>query len=299
MPISVIVPAHQQWEALVKTLLIIGECRPAPSEVLVHVDGGNSLILHNLSQQFQELTVLTSNALQGPGGSRNLLVAAARHEWVANFDDDSFPAHRDYFGRIAALIERFPETAVFSAASHAAEWQRMSVDRVGIFSGCGCVFRKSMFEALGGFVPLPVAYGMEEVDLSLRIHDAGGVILHDPLLRVRHEPPERRRDDDQISAAVLANTFLLPWLRYPWLLMGIGLLQGLSRLRWMLARGQWRAVGRGIAMTPGHLAGHSAERRAVSTLSLLSWLKLRRHPEARIEARAFPAGWKEDSTWTP
>ena len=55
-----------------------------------------------------------------------------------------------------------------------------------------CVYRRSAFLEAGGYVPLPVAYGMEEVDLALRLHSRGGKILTTPWLRVFHNTDLKR-----------------------------------------------------------------------------------------------------------
>ncbi|HBJ86499.1 MAG TPA: hypothetical protein DDZ88_22125 [Verrucomicrobiales bacterium] len=296
--ISVVVPAHRDLPPLLRTLHFLERCSPGPAEVLVHVDGGSAEILSAVRARHPAVRLLVSDDLLGPGGSRNRLVATAKHEWIANFDDDSFPAHASYFGRVAALITRFPEAAILSAASHAAEWQTSNIERVGIFSGCGCVFRKSLFEKLGGFVPLPVAYGMEEVDLSLRTHAAGGLIVHDPLLRVRHEPlPGRARDHAAISAAVLANTALFPALRFPWWLLGLGLYQILRRIVWMIQQGEGRFVLRGLRQMPQHLWSRREHRKPVPGCAVLSWLRLRRHPEALEDGTQLSSAWQEDANW--
>ena len=61
------------------------------------------------------------------------------------------------------------------------------VFRISDANGCGCIFRKSLGKRAGGFVPLPVAFCMEEVDMKVRLLDIGGVITHDARLRVIHD----------------------------------------------------------------------------------------------------------------
>ncbi len=299
MAVSAVVPAHKDLQPLLRTLLFLERCRPAPAEILVHVDGGSAELVSMVRDKHPAVRLLISGELLGPGGSRNRLVAAAKHEWVANFDDDSFPAHVDYFERVAALIGCFPEAVIFSASSHAAEWQTSDIERVGIFSGCGCVFRKQFFERQGGFVPLPVAYGMEEVDLSLRSHAAGGLIVRDPLLRVHHEPlPGRVRDHAAVSAAVLGNTALFPALRFPWWLLGAGLYQIVRRVVWMIKRGEGGSVLCGLKQMPRYLWTRRAHRSPVCGRAVLSWLLLRRRPRPLVDATKLPHAWQESITWT-
>jgi glycosyltransferase involved in cell wall biosynthesis len=296
--ISAVVPAFQDLGPLLRTLSCLTRCNPSPSEILVHVDGGNPEILASVRNRYPSVRLLASSAILGPGGSRNQLIASARHQWIANFDDDSFPAHVNYFGRVAALIERFPHAAILSAASHPAEWRTLDIKKVGIFSGCGCVFRKSLFEELGGFVPLPIAYGMEELDLSLRIHAADGLLVHDPLLRVRHQPdPDRVRDHQVISSAVLANTALFPFLRFPWSLQALGLYHVMTRIIWMIKQGHRRSILPGLKQIPRHLWAHRNYRNAVTATSLRSWHHLRHHPENLHDGTDIANAWQEDGNW--
>jgi GT2 family glycosyltransferase len=278
-PVSAIVPACRRKERLLETLRRIRACRPAPAEILVHVDGGDVEIVAAVEAFDPAIRVLTSEKLLGPGGSRNQLIAAAKNELVANFDDDSFPSHDDYFARVMQLAERFPEAAMFSAASQEKEWRSPQFQRIAVPSGCGCVFRKSWFERTQGFVPLPVAYNMEEVDIGLQLHAMGGVIVHDPLLRVVHEHVLEREINADINAQVLANTALFPFLRFPVWLWPVGAWSVLWRMLRLLAWGWTAGLLEGLRMIPDHLQRHKQFRREVVSPSLLSWLWLKRWPK--------------------
>lgn len=277
--ISAIVPACRRLDALLRTLERIRDCCPAPAEILVHVDGGSAEIVAAVRAFDPAIRILTSSELLGPGGSRNRLIAAASHELVANFDDDSFPAAPDYFARVTQLAQRFPEAAMFSAASHAKEWRSLQLQRIAVPSGCGCVFRKSWFERTQGFVPLPVAYSMEEVDIGLQLHALGGVIIHDPLLRVVHDRLVATEIDAATNAQVLANTALFPFLRFPVWLWPLGAWSVLRRVV-LLRRWGWTAgLLEGLLMIPRYLEKHKKFRHEVSSPTLLSWLWLKRHPK--------------------
>lgn len=296
---SAIVPTHARFDLLARTLDRLLACEPAPDEILVHVDAGNTALRAAVTARYPQVRCLFSETRLGPGGSRNRLLAAASHDWVASFDDDSYPAQADWFARAAELVRAFPDSAVFSAASHAPEWQSLQLRRIAVFSGCGCLFHKPSFLRTGGFVPLAIAYGMEEVDLSLQLHALGGRLVHDPLLRVNHEPaPDRPAPGPRVAALGLVNTLLLPWLRYPVALWPVGLLQGLSKIRWMLANGQGGAVLPGLRLAPDVLREHAARVQRVPVRRLLSWLKLRRHPQDLGDARALAHGFVMDAAGT-
>lgn len=284
--ISAIVPTHERFDLLARTLDVIQACQPAPAEVLVHVDGGNSELYQTVLRHYPSVRCLFSDARIGPGGSRNRLIAAARYEWVANFDDDSFPARNDYFRRVGELARVFPDSAVFNSSCHARDGESPFIQQISEFVGSGCVFNKRWFERTRGFVPLPIAYGMEEVDVSLQLYCLGGRILHDPYLRVRHEPPlERGRDEISITASVLANRFLLPWLRYPPWLWPVGMVHIISQLRWMIGNERASAILPGLKMTLSHLREFRSFRHPVPSFRLLSWLRLRRSSRNVMDGR--------------
>jgi GT2 family glycosyltransferase len=284
-PVTAIFPAHERVEQSLRTLEMILRCDPRPTEVIVHVDGSSPGLISALQKAFPEISLLTSDTLLGPGGARNRLVAAASHELVANFDDDSYPESPGYFARVLDVAQKFPDAAIISAASHEAEWREPGFRRIGIASGCGCVFRKSWFAKTEGFVPLAVAYSMEESDLGLQLFALGGDIVHDPDLRVKHDHPPIKSVDPLTNARVLANTALLPYLRYPKWLWPVALWHLCSRICHLVARGWTDGLVDGLRLIPRHLAEHRKYRRVVSGVAVLSWLMLNRCPKT-IEPRA-------------
>jgi glycosyltransferase involved in cell wall biosynthesis len=283
--LTAIVPACRRLEPLLTTLRRIQDCNPVPDEIIVHVDGGNEEIVAAVRGFNPAIRILTSSTLLGPGGSRNRLIAAAKHELVANFDDDSFPSHANYFARVLRLAERFPDAAIFSAASHAQEWRSLQLQQIALPSGCGSVFRKGWFQRTTGFVALPVAYNMEEVDIGLQLHAIGGMIVHDPLLRVVHDHAPVLEVDARTNAIVLANTALFPFLRFPIWLWPLGFWSVFRRVL-LLVRWRWTAgLSEGLRMIPEHLIRHRMCRKVVSSSAVLNWMLLKRHPKDLGDAK--------------
>jgi len=146
------------------------------------------------------------------------------------------------------------------------------------FLGGACVYRRGAFLEAGGYVPLPVAYGMEEVDLALRIHSRGGKILTSHWLRVFHNSDLRHHADPRVTAGSIANLALLAYLRYPVSLWGIGVGQCANRLLWLLRHGRRRGILKGLTMIPAHLRANRQHRLPVSKKAVRSYLALRRAP---------------------
>jgi GT2 family glycosyltransferase len=120
--ISAIVTAYERVEQTLATLRVIQSCVPPPDEVLVHVDANQHTVENAIRDAFPGVRVLRSEKQVGPGGGRNKLVEAVQSEFVASFDDDSYPIDSDYFARTLRIFEKFPEVSVICAALyHAGE----------------------------------------------------------------------------------------------------------------------------------------------------------------------------------
>ena len=278
--ISAIVTAYERIDQTLATLQILQTCVPKPDEILVHVDADQVKCEQAIRKEFPDVRVLRSRKQVGPGGGRNKLMDAAQFDFVASFDDDSYPIDSDYFERALKLFERFPEAAVICAALyHAGEpigLDAISAQWTADFSGGACIYRRSAFLEAGGYVPLPVAYGMEEVDLAIRLHSRGGKILSTPWLRVFHNTDLIRHADPRVTAGSIANLALLAYLRYPVSLWAIGAGQCVNRLLWLLRHGRRRGIVKGFAMIPAHIRAHQRYRRPLSSAAVRSYLALRR-----------------------
>jgi GT2 family glycosyltransferase len=284
-PVSVAIPTYKRPKDLLLALEQIQKCDPPPDEIIVHIDNSDHQTATTLMQQgYDSVVILKSDNQVGPGGGRNRAIAHAKHEVVASFDDDSYPIDRDYFARVLALFNQFPKAAVLGAAIYhldepvrpdyqTAAWEHS-------FTGCGCAYRKSAFLNTRGYVELPIAYGMEEVDLSLRLFHQGWSVLTSSWLRVFHNTRLEHHSSPKVTAASIANQALLAYLRYPPLYWGVGTGQVLKRIFWLLNHNRRAGVLRGIVDIPGLLVRHKHLRETVSSQTLQHYLHLRKHPVA-------------------
>lgn len=282
MGVSAIVTAYERIEQTLATLRVLQNCVPAPDEILVHVDANQIACENAIRAAFPRVRVLRSADHVGPGGGRNKLVDAAQSEFIASFDDDSYPIDSDYFARALRIFEQFPEASLVCAALYQAG-ESIGLDESSAawtadFLGAACVYRRKAFLDAGGYVPLPVAYGMEEVDLALRLHSQGGKILTTKWLRVFHNTDLKHHGDPRVTAGSIANLALLAYLRYPVSLWVIGAGQCANRLLWLLRHGRWRGIVSGVTMIPAHVWENHRYRAPVSTKVVRSYLALRRAP---------------------
>lgn len=280
--ITAVVTAFERIEQTLDTIARIARCVPAPEEVLVHVDANAIACAEAIRRAHAGVRVLVSSENVGPGGGRNKLVAAASSPLVASFDDDSYPIDADYFARAARIFDRFPEAWVLDAyvfeRGQPVAPLGGDCSWVADFSGGGCVYRRARFLETGGYVPLPTAYGMEEVDLGLRVHAAGGRVLRCRELRVFHDSDLSHHKDPAITSASISNIALLAYLRYPRWLWGVGLAQCANRVQWLLRHRRTRGVLSGLAAIPSAVMRHRRARRPVSARAVRSYLALRKRP---------------------
>lgn len=281
-PLTAIVTGYRRVDDLLKTLRILRDCEPAPAEILVHVDGGERATVAAVNREFPDLTVLMSERHVGPGGGRNRLVAASTHALVSSFDDDSYPIDRDYFDRVQRVFAEYPDAWVADARvfhlHQAIEPDTGSATWVADFSGGACSYRRERYFETGGYVPLPAAYGMEEVDFGLRLHARGGRVVRSGRLRVFHHTDLSHHADPAITSASIVNIALLTYLRYPMSMWAIGVAQCANRIQWLLRHGRRHGVLRGLAAIPSAIAAHRRERRPLAPRAVRSFLALRRRP---------------------
>ena len=274
--LTVGIPAYQRVEPLLVTLSKILACSPPPNEIIVHVDGAEEATKTAVAARFPSVKLISSAVNLGPGGARNRLIREASHEWIATFDDDSYPEDSNYFGRALEDIANHAKTAVFTSDFTDPAKRDYPLQKVAVFSGCGCIYNREWYLKTKGYVPRVVAYGFEEVDLSLQLHALGGQILLDPRLNVIHDHPITGAFPDKIIKECILNAFLFPWVRYPLHLLPLGLFQALLYSWKAACLGYLPTVVRTLQHLPTTLIEYQHYRSPVNAGAVLSWLRLRR-----------------------
>lgn len=280
-PITVGIPTYQRLDKLPIALENILACDPQPDEIIIHVDGNDTTTANWVQENFPQLKVIKSETQVGPGGGRNQIIKKARNSIIASFDDDSYPIDQDYFARLTHLFDQFPDTGII-AASIFHQGERVDPDTLTAFwtadfVGCGCAYCRDVFLQTNGYVSLPLAYGMEEADLSLRLHAMGWRILSSSWLRVFHNTQLKHHEDPHITAASIANQALLAYLRYPPILWGLGLIQCITRIGWLIQHQRYGGILKGITSIPTLLWQNKQQRQCLRARSIISYLKLRKN----------------------
>jgi len=281
--LSVIIPTYRRPRNLLYTLREILRCDPAPREILVHVDSGDAETAGVVASVFPAVRLFTSSVKRGPGGARNRLVEECTNPLVVSLDDDSFPIDEDFFAAVERAFKAHPEAGVLAMAIiHDGEPvvpRGPDCRDVGDFVGCGCAYRREAFLQTSGYVPLAIAYGMEEADLALQLLDEGWSIVEVDDLRVRHATDRAHQSSRKIVAAHVSNTALLAFLRYPPRMVLYGIAQVANRVLYSVRRGHIVGALWGLLQIPSTILQNWSMRRPVS----LPTIRARRHKRVRSE----------------
>ena len=254
VPVSVAIPCFGNEASLIEVLRRLSACDPLPQEVLLHLDGGWEPQQDPALNCAIPMRVLRSSIKLGPGGGRDRLIREAACEVVCSFDDDSWPLDADYFAQAQAVMLAFPNVAVFSPAVYLREKPIMprmaeASDSVA-FEGSATVTRQSHYLQLPGYVPVPDAYGVEEVDVSLQTHAAGFQILTCPWMRAWHDRPYADYQHSLVSW--VRNEVLLSYLRYPLWMQPWGWLRAVRHIIRHSLPDRLSCLLQALASTPAH-----------------------------------------------
>ena len=238
VPISVVIPTYKRVNDLRKTLIVLNSCNPVASEIIVHIDCGDTETCIMLQAEYPEVKVIVSDTTQGPGGGRNKGIILSENEYIASFDDDSYPVQLDYFERLYEIFTQIPNAAIVESMIYHPNEMRPLEDyafyRSYLFTGCGVAYRKSWFLKIGGYIPLAVAYGIEEVDFSMRACQYDALFIRTPWLTVFHDTDLQHRFTSKVLTNSVTNIGVLTFLRYPISYWHYGVLQVLNRTVWTI-----------------------------------------------------------------
>jgi GT2 family glycosyltransferase len=217
--VSVVVCAHDdaRFEWLTLAVESVASQRPAPHEVVVVIDH-NSSLLERARARFSRARVVPNAEARGLSGARNTGIRNATGDVIAFLDDDAEARP----GWLAGLVAAYDRPSVLGVGgSILPRWEVPAPSwfpdeylwvvgcgyrglpvrsaEVRNLIGCNMSFRRSVFEAVGGFRQsvgrgrgLPL--GCEETELCIRAAGAipGGTIVYDPVATVDHRVPASR-----------------------------------------------------------------------------------------------------------
>lgn len=158
------------------------------------------------------------------------------------------------------------------------------------FFGFGYILRAEALRQVGGFL---LDYYYEEVELSLRLWDAGWSVIYDPGLAVVHHHAWHGRDWRALNRKILRNTIVAALLRYPvWLVPAAVSQYARNHIRRSSegrldpqadapdpeARADWAGVAWALGSAARQLPYVLRNRRPVRWETLKRWRRLREQP---------------------
>jgi GT2 family glycosyltransferase len=274
--ITVGIPTYSRGDCVMQPIKRVLACRPAPAEVIVHVDVSDCELETRIQREFPSVIVLSSKHRIGPGGGRDRCLRAATQPYFVSFDDDSWPEDDDYFACIQRYFENYPNVACLEAQIyHRGEVcpERVNEARwLSSYTGCGYALRTNVYETLSGLIDRAIPYGLEEPDLSMQMHAAGWKILRCGEIRVFHDTELGHHSNPDITAGTIGNAALLAWLRYPVNWWPYALLQYVNVIRFMITSGRWSGILEGVIGTPLLIWKYRCLRKVLSGKSVGSYL---------------------------
>jgi len=205
--------------------------------------------LEELEKVVPDCEILFSDRNLGPGGARDRLMREAGLEYCLMCDDDSYPVTSGWVDAICADIERFsyPDLIAYPVYEYGVRTQvgNDGADVSGFNCTCALI-RRSAYAQVAGFSSLANAYGMEEEDLSLQFLEMSMKMIASDSVDFLHEADIGKHEDPARVMATVANQLILAFLRYPALVLPVGLYKALSKAAYNVSCGRTKGNAAGI-----------------------------------------------------
>ena len=184
-------------------------------EILVFDNASTDGSADMVRSRFPRIRLLRSEENLGIEGY-NRAVAVASGEVILVLDDDSYVEP----DAIPLALERFssdPTVGVVAfqvllrdGRSVTAGWPA----QVPSFWGCGAAVRRSLWDRLGGYDPDFFLY-LNEVDLAIRVWDAGYQVVYEPSCRAHHLVDKQNRASGRLLYHSVRNVILFQLKNVP------------------------------------------------------------------------------------
>ena len=174
-------------------------------------------------KEFPNISWERFDTVQGYVRARNRIMLSASEDYYVSLDDDAWFLKDDEIALAVNFLESRPSVAAVAfdilSPERPNERRRGAPNNVGMFIGCGHVLRLSVLKELGGYEEFPGTYGCEEVDLCLRMIDAGYEIAELAGVHVWHDKTLFARDIIRQYRSGVCNDLSVALRRVPFLIL--------------------------------------------------------------------------------
>lgn len=212
--ISVVIPSYNRRACIFHLLRDIFAQSAPDFEVIVVDDCSSDDSAAMVSREFPQAKLLINEKNGGPCVTRNRGIRAARGEIIVGLDSDVTVPDRNLLSKVARAFTDLPKASGFAMrildrdgdADDGPRWWHPVDLKSGsqrsfethYFSGTAYAFRREAMVA-GGLFPEIFFMHYEEVELALRVVDAGGAIFYRPeLTAVHHANAVSRRSEIKV-----------------------------------------------------------------------------------------------------
>lgn len=228
--ISVVIPSYNRRDCVRSLLRSVFLQKETEFEVIVVDDCSPDDTVEMVRREFPQVRLLVNERNSGPCVTRNRGIRAARGEWIVGLDSDVTLSDPHLLARTRRTFIEYPTVNGLAfrllkpdgeSEDTARWWHPLPIGEfadkrflTSYFSGTGYAFHKqAMLDA--GLYPEILYMHYEEVELSLRILDQGGSIMHCPDIAVLHHANEVSRRSEVHVYYKPRNQILLAVACYP------------------------------------------------------------------------------------
>src|SRR5437868_13505635 len=186
--VSIVIPCFNQGAMLREALASVEQVRNANLlEVIIVDDGSSEVETSKILSEAQEAGYsVVSQPNRGPGAARNTGIRLAKGEFILPVDSDN--RVRDvYLNRGVSLLKNNPSVGVVyaniqyfgerSGRWHVPEFNLLSLIRMNFIDTCA-LYRRKLWEELGGYDEKMLLMGVEDWDFWLRLACHGATFAH-------------------------------------------------------------------------------------------------------------------------
>jgi GT2 family glycosyltransferase len=219
MKISVIIPTHDRFDSLCRTIDSIRRQKLTTEIEIIVIDDASNPPIPPLDR---DIKLLRFDRNVGACVGRNAGVKASTGEVLLFIDDDAETVDEHGLSRVIDWFATNPKLGALGFRQLTSEQQVHYMQPAnsdvavytGVFFAYGCAIRREAFELVGGLNE-EFGYYYEEIEFALKIFAAGYDIIYDPKSIVIHHQDDRHRNWANIHRKTTHNALLSYLIHYP------------------------------------------------------------------------------------